>query len=118
MLGVIVCSIIDHYSKTPPTWNSILIMSVLTIIFTFDQLNKVVMFFFLTTMVLFYPISWMNGSFKWYEPLVELWFIGILCYSYFPKKYKPLFVDYGDVTRFPVEQYPIIPIDKDTFIYH
>lgn len=107
MLGVIVCSIIDHYSKTPPTWTSIIIISVLTIIFTFDKLNKVVMFFFLTSMVIYQPIGWMMGKFIWWEVLIEIWFIVVLCYNYFPKRYKPLFVDYGDITRFPVEQVPM-----------
>lgn len=114
MLGVIVSSIVYHFTKTPPTWTSIITVSIISLILTFDKLNNVVTFFFLTSMVIYQPICWSIGIGKWWEVLFEIWFIVILCYNFFPKKpTKPLFVDYGDITRFPVETVPdnIYPID-------
>lgn len=118
MLGFIVSCVVIMITKQIPSLTTFIILVTIATIIMIDKLHNVVMYFLLLTYIIYLPITWTTGSFRWYEPLMELWFIVILCYNIFPKKYKPLFVDYGDVTRFPVEQYPIIPIDKDTFIYH
>ena len=98
VMGLVITKLLNH----PITWTNIGYVSVIFIIISIDKLNKVVMWFFIITYLIYTPMTWIHDTMKWYEPLLYLYLFIMLLFSYFPKKRnKPLFVDYGDITRFP-----------------
>ena len=101
MMGVCVGFLLTRYMSFPPTWTLIASLFGFSLFFSFDKLVHVVGFFFLCTLMIYLPCTWIDG-FKWYEPLMYLYLMLVLVYNYFPKEYKPLFVNEGDITRFPV----------------
>lgn len=101
MSGVLVGMLVQQYFKTPMTVNGVVTFVTLVLIFSFDKSTEVFSFLFLSTTLLYYPLTWVSGDFKWYEPIFFIWFFYVLFYNVFKKMDRPISVDLNDVLRFP-----------------
>jgi len=68
----------------------------------FNFIWEFISFNLLCVGVLLYPLIWVVGEFSWYQPFFYLIYLYLTIYNVFVlrKVSKPLFVDFGDITRF------------------
>lgn len=110
IIGTLVGMILHQYVLKTPTS---IIIYLLTFIWVFmlssEKVTEVFGFFLYSTLLIYYPITWMNGDFRWYEPLIFLLLVYVLFGSVFKNMERPITVDVNDVLRFP-------PQDKDVLV--
>ena len=82
----------------------------LVLIYSFDRSSEVFGFLVVNTGIFYYLTEWVSGDFKWYQPLVFSYFVVVIWYAVFgfdmKRVTKPLFVELGDITRFPPQLVP------------
>lgn len=103
MMGTLVGMVLQQYVfKNETSVETYVTYFVLIMIFSFNRSTEVFSFFLVNTLMVIYLITWMDGNFRWYEPLIFLWMGYVLYLTVFDKKMnRPIFVDEGDVLRFP-----------------
>lgn len=101
MTGVLLGMVIQQYVKTPMSVGGVVTFVTLVLIFSFKKSSDVFSFLFLSTLLICYPFTWVNGDFMGYEPILYIWCLFVLLYNVFKKVDRPISVDLNDVLRFP-----------------
>lgn len=99
--GMTLGLLVAYLSKKPITLETVCFFGVITILTVRGKFFDFLRLTIITSIILLYIGQWSLGNFKWYEPILLVWFGGSIIYTLFGKVEKPVFVNENDVTTFP-----------------
>lgn len=103
MIGITIGYFIGQNIKTNTSFTTYICVIGIITLFSFDKIYRSIMILLIISYIISFPFMW-SINFKWYDILIELYFIIVVYYSLFSDvKYQPIFVDVNDVLRFPVK---------------
>ncbi len=100
-LGITIGLVLGYFIQ-PFEIKYVIIFGVFAVLYSNEKLMEFVSFLFLVTLCLVYPMLIMLTGIEWYEPLLLLWVMFVLFYNTFKDIKKPIFVNEGDISLFPV----------------
>jgi hypothetical protein len=100
-LGLTIGMLVAYFVQ-PIELRHVITYGVMMVIFSHKRITDVVMFLFLVTFCIIYPLTFVLTGIKWYEPILLVYVMFGLFYNTFKKVDKPIFVNEGDISLFPV----------------